>query len=237
MIVKNDLFDYKNRYIFQDSDFFKFSLDSILLSEYVNVKNSNSIILDMCAGNMAIPLILSTKFQNKIYGFEIQSNIFNLGKLSIEENRLSDRLHIINDDVNKLGNYFEHEYFDIMVVNPPYFKVNDKKVLNFNIEKKLARHEIALKLEDVFKLAKKFLANKGDLYIVHRAERIDEIIVLGYKYSINVKDIQFVSTKTGQNPYIVLVKCVKNSKPNIKIHCEKCIDSVKSYQNIFKEDK
>ncbi|MBQ6840859.1 MAG: methyltransferase [Bacilli bacterium] len=236
MLVKNDLFDYKNRYIYQDSDFFKFSVDSILLAEYIKLSKKNLKILDMCAGNMAVPLILSTYTKDKIVGFEIQSSVYKLAKKSIETNNLNEQLQVINDDVNNLGNYFSKEYFDIMLCNPPYFKYNEDKVVNEKVELKYARHEIAIDLDQIFKLAKSFLVNKGSLYLVHRAERLDEIINLGYKYQINVKKVQLVTTKKGGNPYIVLVECIKNSKPGIKFNCEICIDGVKSYQNIFKEE-
>ena len=235
MLVKNDLYDYKNRYIYQDSDFFKFSLDSILLAEYVNLPKRKIKIVDLCAGNMAVPLILSKYTDSDIYGFEIQKNVYELGKKSIEENNLQTQLSLINEDVKKMGDYFNGEYFDIMVCNPPYFKYNANKVINTKEEVKLARHEIAISLEDIFILAKKHLVNKGLIYIVHRTDRLDELIYLGYKYQIYVKKVQLITTKKSGKPYIVLVECVKNSNPGVKFNCEICVDGVKSYQNIFKE--
>lgn len=233
MLVKNDLFDYKNRYIYQDSKLFKFSLDSILLAEFINIEK-NDVLLDMATGNMAIPLILSTYKNNKIFGFEIQKEVYELGVKSIEVNGLQNRIEIINDDVNNLGKYFPSEYFSIMFCNPPYFK-------NCNINqtkgKSLARHEISLNLDNIFALARTYLKNKGKLYLVQRAERIDEIINLGIKYKINVKDIIFVSTKMDANPKIVLIKAVKNSKLGVKVHKELCIANLKTYQNIFREEK
>ena len=74
----------------------------------------------------------------------------------------------------------------------------------------------------IFELAKSFLKNKGSLFLVHRAERFDEIIYLAYKYKLNVKKAQFITTKKTGKPYIVLVECIKNSKPGIKINCEIC---------------
>ena len=235
MIVKNDLYDYENRYIYQDSDFFKFSLDSILLAEFVKLKNNNRII-DLCCGNMAIPLILSKYTNSSIVGFEIQERVYTLGKKSIEINNLSNQLHIINDDINNLGKYYSKEYFNIMVCNPPYFKYNETNYVNEKEELKLARHEIKLTLENIFMLAKNYLVNRGSWDLVHRVDRFDEIIYLGYKYQVYVKRVQFIVTKNGGKPYIVLVECIKNSKPGIKINCEKCVEGVKSYKNIFKEE-
>lgn len=236
MLVKNDLYDYENRYIYQDSDFFKFSLDSILLAEFVSTKD-NQMILDMCSGNMAVPLILSKYTSSNIVGFEIQESVYKLGEKSIEINDLEKQISIINDDVNNLGNYYSKEYFDVMVCNPPYFKYNSDKVINEKLELTIARHEIKISLSDIFSLAKSYLKNKGSLYIVHRAERFDEIAFLAYNSKLYIKKVQFVSTKKGDKPQMVLVQCIKNSKPGIKINCEICVDGVKSYQNIFKEEK
>lgn len=78
-IVLNDLFDYDNLKIYQIKGNFKFSLDSILLAEYVKITKNTKNILDLCSGNAAIPLILSTKTKAKITAFEIQEHIYELG--------------------------------------------------------------------------------------------------------------------------------------------------------------
>ncbi len=234
MQVKNDLFDYENRYIYQDSEYFKFSLDSILLAEYVDVKKEG-IILDMCSGNMAIPLILSKYTKSPIIGFEIQNKVYNLGYNSIKLNKLDSQLTIINDDVKNIGNYYPAEYFDTVVCNPPFFKTKENSYINKNEEKSIARHEISLSLEDIFRISKTYLKNKGSLYIVHRAERLDELIILANKYQINIKNIELISTKEGSAPRIVLVKAVKNSNNGVKIGKPICIYGLKTYKNIFKE--
>ena len=79
----NDLFDYPNLKIYQYKKYFKFSLDSILLAEFVKINKITQNILDLCTGNAAVPLILSTKTKAHIDGFEIQKEIFELAKESI----------------------------------------------------------------------------------------------------------------------------------------------------------
>lgn len=235
MIVKNDLFDYEQRSIFQDTQLFKFSLDSILLAEFATVRDEE-IVADLTAGNMAIGLILSKYSKAKIIGFEIQEKVYELAQQSILENHLENQLEIINSDVNKMGDFFSAEFFDVFLCNPPYFRYNEDNHINNLPAKAIARHEISLKLEDIFILGKKFLKNKGRLYIVQRSERCDEIINLANRYQINVKKMQFIRTKENANPSIVLVECIKNSKIGIKIKKEKCIENLKTYQNIFKEE-
>ena len=233
-VVKNDLFDYTNRYIYQDSDCFKFSIDSILLAEYVTIKNDNEILVDMCCGNMAIPLIISKYTRAKITGFEIQKEVYNLGKDSIDLNGLNNQLSIINDDVNNIGNYYEAESIDTMICNPPFFKVNETSLVNEKESLKIARHELKLTLENVFQLAHKYLINKGCLYIIQRTERLDEIIALGYKYHTNIKEIVPICTKRGNDPYMVLIKAIKNSKPGTKLKKDIIVENLTSYQHLFK---
>lgn len=228
-IVKNDLFDYKNRYIYQDKDGFKFSLDSILLAEYPYVKD-NLKILDMCSGNAAIPLIISTKTESNIVAFEIQEEIAALAKKSVELNKLEKQIEVINDDVNNIANYFNKEYFDIIVCNPPYFK-NNSSIHNKEEIKAIARHEIKINLEQIFKISFDYLKNNGILYMSHRADRLDEIINIAKKYNLNVKELILVQTKSSDIS-MILVKCIKNSKNGIKI---KVLDVSKcsTYQHIF----
>lgn len=229
-IVKNDLFDYKNRYIYQADDGFKFSLDSILLAEYVNFKK-NQIILDMCTGNAAIPLVISTKTDNKIIAFEIQKEIATLAKKSVELNKLEKQIEIKNDDINNIDKYFNKEYFDIIICNPPYFK-NLSSLKNSNEIKAIARHEIKINLEQIFKISFDYLKNNGILYMSHRADRLDEIINLATKYSMIVKELVLVQTRKSEDISMILVKCIKNSKNGMKI---KVIDVSKcsTYQHIF----
>ena len=228
-IVKNDLFDYKNRYIYQDKDGFKFSLDSILLAEYPHVKD-NLKILDMCSGNAAIPLIISTKTKSSIVAFEIQEEIAALAKKSVELNKLENQIEVINDDVNNIIKYFSKEYFDIIVCNPPYFK-NNSSIHNKEEIKAIARHEIKINLEQIFKISFDYLKNNGILYMSHRADRLDEIINIATKYNLNVKELILVQTKNSDIS-MILGKCIKNSKNGMKIKVldvSKCI----TYQHIF----
>lgn len=231
VVVKNDLFDY-GLYIYQDTEGFKFSADSILLAELVSLKKHDNI-LDLCAGNMAVGQILSKYSDSKIVGFEIQKDIYDLAIKSIQENNLSDRLTVINDDINNVGNYYNNETFDAIVCNPPYFKVNSH-IKNSGEKLSIARHEVKFTLEDAFKISKTYLKNKGDLYIVHRANRLDEIINYGFRYNIHIKDIELIKTKENDMPYIAVVRAVKNGAPGVKINSDICIDSIKTYQNIFR---
>ena len=234
--VKNDLFDYKNRYIMQMKDGFKFSLDSLLLAEFVNIKKDDKKILDMCTGNAPVPLVLSLKTNAEIVGFEIQKEISELALESVAINGLEKNIRIINDDIKNIDNYFESNTFDIITCNPPYFKTKEDGYRNKNDFLTLARHEIAIDLETIFKIAFKYLKDNKTFYLVHRVERLDDIIVLARENKLNVKELQFISTKKEKSANTILIKCVKNSKPGIKLRKEICVDNLDTYQHLFESE-
>ena len=233
-IVKNDLFDYGLE-IYQGELGFKFSLDSILLAEFVDSVTKEVTVLDMCTGNAPVPLILSTKILGKIKGFEIQKEVAELADCSIKLNNLQDRIQIINDDINNIDKYFEAGYFDVITCNPPFFKANETSILNECLEKAIARHEIKVTLESILKKASFCLRNKGMLYLVHRPERLQEILTFCSKYNLFIKKIQFVFSNIQENAHIVLIKAVKNGNLGTVISAPMCVNSLKTYKNIFKD--
>ena len=190
MKVINDLLGF-NLKIVQDNDYFNFSLDSVLLYNFLNLKPKMKII-DICSGNCPIPLMISTKVEEKIYAVEIQKEIYDLGKESIELNNLVNKIELLNMDAKDLTNKFETDTFDLITCNPPYFKVEENSKKNDNIIKSIARHEIMINVEDIIKLSRKLLKNNGSLVMVHRPDRLSEIIDLMNKYNISLKRIQFI---------------------------------------------
>lgn len=189
-----------------------------MLPNFVQLTENTKKILDLCTGNVPIPLVLTTKTNAHIYAVEIQEEIFNLAKETIKINNLEDRITLMNDDAKNIVNKFETDQFDLITCNPPYFKYNDNKsILNDNSIKSIARHEIKIKLEDIILIAKKLLKNGASLSIVHRTDRLIEIIELMKKNNIEPKRIRFVYPKVGSESNLVLIDGRKNGKPGLKI--------------------
>ena len=232
--VLNDLFDYGLK-IYQDDEVFKFSLDSILLAEFVNVKLRDKNILDLCTGNAPIPLILSTKTKAKIDGMEIQKYIYDLGVLSVKENNCEKQIKLINDDIKNHTKYFPGNIFDIITCNPPYFKCNETSLLNSSMSKAIARHEIKINLCDIIKIVNKLLKENGYFYISYRVERLEELIDLLKENNLQIKRIQFVYSNQKSESELVLLETVKNGKQGLKVMPPIFINEYKSYQSIFEE--
>lgn len=210
----NDLYDYGYK-IVQKSDYFKFSLDSMLLANFVNINMADSKLLDFCTGNCPIPIILSNSIKN-IVAFEVQKEIFELGDESLTLNNINN-VKLINDDIKNIGNYYEEGYFDIVTCNPPYFKVIDSSRINDNNVKAIARHEILIKLEDIVSLAYKFLRDKGKLYIVYRPDRLMELLKLFDKYKFGVKKLQCCYNNSDSLSSMILIEAMKNGQDDLKI--------------------
>ena len=210
----NDLYDYGYK-IVQKADYFKFSLDSMLLANFVNINMADSKLLDFCTGNCPIPIILSNSIKN-IVAFEVQKEIYELGDESLTLNNINN-VKLINDDIKNIGNYYEEGYFDIITCNPPYFKVIDSSRINDNNVKAIARHEILIKLEDIVSLAYKFLRDKGKLYIVYRPDRLMELLKLFDKYKFGVKKLQCCYNNSDSLSSMILIEAMKNGQDDLKI--------------------
>lgn len=215
--VINDLVYFDNLKIVQNKNYFNFSLESILLPNFAPITENTKLILDLCTGNAPVPLVLTTKTEAKIIGIELQKEIYELAKESIEINNLSNQIELINDNINNISTKYETDTFDLITCNPPYFKHTEKSITNDNEIKSIARHEIHMELEDVFKISKKLLKNGGSVCMVHRTDRLMEIIEKMKNNNIEPKRIQFIYPKMDSESNLVLVDGRKNGKTGLKV--------------------
>ena len=213
----NDLVNFNNIKIYQNKNYFNFSLDSILLPNFVILNNKTKKVLDLCTGNIPIPLILSKKTKALIYGVEIQKEIFDLAEKTLKIHNLENQIILINKDAKELVNDFETDIFDLITCNPPYFKNSNTSIKNNNNIKSIARHEILIKLEDIINISKKLLKNNGSLSLIHRTDRLIDIIILMRQNNIEPKRIRFIYPKAGKESNLVLIDGRKNGKPGLKI--------------------
>lgn len=181
------------------------------------VLKNNMKIIDFCTGNAPIPMILSTLTDSNIIGVELQKEIYNLAVQSVKINNLEDRITLLNMNVLDIFNVYETDSFDLITCNPPYFRVNEFSNLNNNMIKSIARHEIEIKLEDICRISKKLLKNNGSLVLVHRTDRLSEIINMLLKYNLQPKRIRFLYPKEMENSNLVLIDARKNGNIGLKV--------------------
>lgn len=198
--------------IIQEDSYFCFGIDAVLLSDFVKANDTKSI-LDIGCGNGILPLLLVGKKKGKnIVGIEIQSELANLALENVRLNKLEDRISIVNTSIQEYTN----AQFDVIVTNPPYMKYGSG-INSDNEENLIARFEKYLKIEELFISAKRLLKEKGSLFMVHRADRIVDIICEARKSFIEPKEIRFIKSKINDAPKLVLIKFIKGAGEFLKI--------------------
>ena len=212
-----DDLEFKGLKIIQNEKGFCFGMDSVLLSDFAKNMKNNSTVLDLGTGTGIIPILLCGKTNlKKVIGIEIQQDVANMAKRSSQLNNLQDRFEVVNTNIIDLKNIYEKQSFDVIVTNPPYKKENTG-ITNENEAKLISRHEITANLEDFISISKDLLKDKGEFYMVHRPERLVDILSLMRKYKIEPKILKFVSPNKNKEPNLILIKGIKNANSFLKV--------------------
>ena len=231
-----DNLEYNNLKIIQNEKGFCFGIDSVLISDFAKEVKNNSIGIDLGTGTGIISILLAAKTKlKKIIGIEIQEDVADMAKRSVELNKLQNKIEILNINIkdiinkkneekitlssnskNKVQEKLEVNSFDFIVTNPPYKKLETGKV-NDNEYKYISRHEVTANLEDFIKVSKYLLKDKGAFYMVHRPDRLADIIELMRKYKLEPKKIRFVYSTIDKEANLVLIKGIKNARAFLKI--------------------
>lgn len=207
-----DDLEYKGLKIIQNTEGFCFGIDAVLLSDFAKEIKNNSKVLDLGTGTGILSILLSAKTNiEKIYGIEIQQEVANMATRSVELNNLQNKIEIINKNIKEIEKNFQKNYFDAIVTNPPYKKIETGKI-NERENKYISRHEVTATLKDFIKISFNLLKDKGNLYMVHRPERLAEIIYTLKENKLEPKKIRFVYSNYEQEAKLVLIKAVKNAK-------------------------
>ena len=212
----NDLLEINDLKIYQNDNWFKFSLESVLLPNFVTINLRCKKILDLCTGNAPIPLILSTKTKASIVGVEIQKDVYELAKKSVEINHLEKRINLINDNLNNLKKYQSGDNFDVITVNPPYFPNIPLSQKNNDTHKTIARHEIETNLDEIVKVSAYLLKNGGYLAMVHQTSRFFEVIDTFKKYHLAINKIQMIYPKENKESNLFMIEGIKDGKGGVK---------------------
>lgn len=208
---------FKNLKIIQDKTGFCFGIDSILLSDFAKEIKKEAKVLDLGTGTGIIATLLCKKTDLKeIIGIEIQKEVYEMAQKSILLNHLENKFKMINEDILNLNKIFEKNTFDAIVTNPPY-KKKGTGVKNEEKKKIISRHETTATLEDFINVSKDLLKDKGEFYMVHRPDRLVDILNCMRKYKIEPKMIRFVYSNQNSEPKLLLIKGIKNARPFLKI--------------------
>lgn len=201
--------------IIQNDAVFSFSTDALLLGHFTEVRKRDRI-LDMCAGNGVIPLLLSDKGNNVITGVEIQPQLVNMAVRSVQYNHLEDRITMVEMDINALIQAYSPAQFDLITCNPPYFKANQTNQHQLEAHK-IARHEIYCTLDDCLRVSNHLLKEGGRVVMVHRAERMLDLFESMRHYRIEPKRLHMIFSKPGKAAQMIVVEGRKGGRQGLDI--------------------
>lgn len=220
LLKENEKIDslQRNGYsIIQDSTRFCFGMDAVLLTGFAKdrIRNSDEV-LDLCTGTGIIPILLRAKTKAKHFtAMEIQEEVADMARRSVAMNNLNEDIEILTADLCEMSKSY-YNTFDVVTVNPPYM-IPGKALVNPNSSKAIARHEIKCTLEDVIRQSSKALKSSGRFFMVHKPERLTEIITLMKEKKIEPKRLRMVYPRIVDEPSMILIEGIKCGNQGIRI--------------------
>ncbi len=201
--------------IIQNPEGFCFGIDAVLLSHFVKAKKGDTIV-ELGTGTGIIPILLSAKTEEtKIHAFEVQAQMADMARRSVQLNKLTSRINIIEDNLKNYGKYFGKSTVDVVVSNPPYM-ADHNGIQNEEDMLRISRHEVLCSLEDVIRSSAAMLKPGGSFYMVHRPMRLVDIVALMRQYKLEPKIIRLVQPSIHKKPNILLIKGVRGAKPELR---------------------
>ncbi len=202
--------------LIQDTDLFCFGTDSVLLSDFAHIP-SGAKVVDLCTGNGIIPILLCAKTKLKtVTGIEILNESYTLACENAALNSLEGRVSFINDDIKNWKSHITSGSVDAVTCNPPYMKVG-AGFTNPDDLKAAARHEIFAVLDDITSVASSLLKFGGHFFMVHRADRLCDVLCSMRGAGLEPKRLRFVHAHPDKEASLILVEGIKGAHPSLKL--------------------
>lgn len=215
MLVLDDLLidGYK---IYQDDTLYRFTSDAVILSRFASNKKGD-IVADFCSGSgiVGINFYAVNKTAKQVDLIEIQPELSSLSEMTVEYNHLEEVFNVINKPIQELGKEYDGKY-SLILCNPPYKKAGSGEASS-DIKIAMCRHEITVTQEEIVQISARKLKHGGRLCMCQRIERFSDLVCEMRKCGIEPSRIQFVTTKQGDAPYLLLIEGVKGIKPQLKV--------------------
>ena len=203
--------------IYQSKTGYRFSVDALLLFDFVNLKNVFAVA-DLGTGSGIIGILIAKKYpEAKVDLFELQEGLVDLSEKNISLNNLKGRAKVIQCDIRILpALHAGPGEYDLVVSNPPFRKTKSGRI-NVEEERAIARHEITLDLSDLVAAAYRLLKAKGRFCIIYHPCRLSELIDTLKKKNLEPKRLRFVHSKQSSEAKMVLIEAVKGGRTGLKV--------------------
>ena len=208
-LIKNSLGFDSDIFVYQDKDMFNYSVDTIMLGNFATINSSVENVLEIGTNNGALSIFLSERKEIKIDAIEIQEKAIPIAIKNVELNNKERNINIIHDDFNnfyQLHNKEQRKKYDLIICNPPFYKVDSTNRRDGSDELYIATHEVKINLEQIIKGSSNIIKQKGYLSIVIPTERFVDAVEYMRKYDFEPKRIQFIHPRPDVKSNLVLVE-------------------------------
>ena len=234
--------------VFQDTDDYAFSQDSVFLANMAKLSSSDAVLDLGCGSGILSTLALVKKHVKKVVGIELQPRVADMARDSAIQNGLQDKFEVICADVKDIRSILKAESFDKVLCNPPYFtnsgnsgqksvsdEENDALNINARTEKSISRTESTATLDDFVKGASYALRFGGDAWFVIKADRVASLIYSLKSYNLEPKEATLIYPKPTSDVDVVIIKARKGAKEGLKISPFFVTDDNGEYTDKYKE--
>ena len=202
--------------IIQSDDGFRFGMDAVLLSDFVQAR-PGAVVLDLGTGTGILPILLSDKTQAAhLVGLEIQPGSADMASRSVRMNHLEEKIEIIQGDIREADGIFAPASFDIIVTNPPYM-AGGHGLTGTDDAKTIARHEVLCSFDDVARVSWRLLKPGGHFFMVHRPARLPELLISLHAHRLEPKRMRIVCPYADREPNLFLLECVRDGGPGLRM--------------------
>ena len=222
MAIRADDIGFGGLTLLQDTDFFSYGIDAVLLADYSRASSSETL-LDLGSGNGAVAFVAYGKFSPvSVTGIEVQAPMVQLAQESVRLNHLEKKMHFLQGDVLEIRSLAEEAAFDVVTCNPPYAEAGRGPVSN-NSAAHVARFETTASLLDFARAAAYALKPGGRFVLVHRPSRLPDIFECCRTCGLEPKRMRFVLPRPGAAPNIVLVSASKGGGKELTVDAALCV--------------
>ncbi len=195
---------------------YRFSIDAVLLANFADPRSGDKV-LDLGTGCGIIPLILAYRQPcSSIYGVEVQTELAELAKSNVRENKLEGRITVYCTDMNLLRPEMTAGPVDLVVCNPPFRKEGSGRI-NPDTQRAVARHEIKTNLSDIIQTSHRMLRTAGRMILIYTAGRLTGILSRMRNEGIEPKFIRMIHSRRDARATLILIEGVKGGRPDLRI--------------------
>ena len=202
--------------IIQDTEHYRFTSDSVLLARFLKAKRGERVA-DFCSGSGIVGLhfFAENKGVKSVTLFEMQKELAEMSERTVELNGLESAFTVENCPLQDIPKVYT-EHFSLILCNPPYERAG-AGFESDSAEKAPCKKELSLSLDELLDAAKRCLKFGGRFAVIHRADRVAELISGMHVRGLEPKMLQFVAGKAEKKPYAVLIMAMKGAHPGVDV--------------------